>query len=226
MKNLTLLTMAACVLAVPAAAFANDDKRSAPPPMKRDVVQKQLSDQFSTIDTNKDGFIDRAEIDAQRAAMKKKWEEKRTERLNAHFNALDSNKDGQISKAEFDAFHAARANRHSDGKKDDARDPNSQRATPKHNKHMKSAMGHHRRDGANQHYGAHKMNRGDMLARLDSNKDGKISLAEFSAPALNRFDAADTNKDGVVTPEERRAASEKSRQKARENMKERASKRD
>jgi Ca2+-binding EF-hand superfamily protein len=45
------------------------------------------------------------------------------------------------------------------------------------------------------------------LQRLDGNKDGKVSPAEFSAVALAAFDRMDTNKDGTVSPQEKQAAS-------------------
>jgi hypothetical protein len=48
--------------------------------------------------------------------------------------------------------------------------------------------------------------RGHMVARMDSNHDGRVSLAEAEARALEAFDRADANHDGVVTPEERQAA--------------------
>jgi len=44
------------------------------------------------------------------------------------------------------------------------------------------------------------------LQRLDSNKDGKVNPAEFSATALGAFDRIDANKDGTISPEERQAA--------------------
>jgi Ca2+-binding EF-hand superfamily protein len=47
---------------------------------------------------------------------------------------------------------------------------------------------------------------GRMMERMDSNHDGRISLAEAEAGALQAFDRADSNHDGVVTPEERQAA--------------------
>jgi EF-hand domain pair/EF hand len=47
---------------------------------------------------------------------------------------------------------------------------------------------------------------GGMLMRADANSDGKVSLAEALAKPLARFDAADANKDGTLTPEERKAA--------------------
>ena len=44
------------------------------------------------------------------------------------------------------------------------------------------------------------------LQRLDSNKDGKVNPAEFSAVALAAFDRIDTNKDGTISAEEKQAA--------------------
>lgn len=44
-----------------------------------------------------------------------------------------------------------------------------------------------------------------VLARFDTNKDGKVSLAENRAPALAQFDRADTNKDGSLSVAEQRA---------------------
>jgi EF-hand domain pair/EF hand len=46
----------------------------------------------------------------------------------------------------------------------------------------------------------------DLLAKFDSNKDGKISKAEYQSLPLSAFDRADTNKDGKVTPEEQAKA--------------------
>jgi hypothetical protein len=42
----------------------------------------------------------------------------------------------------------------------------------------------------------------DRVMRFDSNKDGRVSLAEFSDGSLAHFDAIDLNKDGTVTSEE------------------------
>ena len=51
--------------------------------------------------------------------------------------------------------------------------------------------------------------REQMLQQFDTNHDGKVSAAEFSAPRLRQFDAADTNHDGIVTPAEAAAAGKK-----------------
>jgi Ca2+-binding EF-hand superfamily protein len=45
-------------------------------------------------------------------------------------------------------------------------------------------------------------NGADLMARLDKNHDGKITLDEYRAPVLERFDGLDTNHDGVLEPAE------------------------
>lgn len=45
-----------------------------------------------------------------------------------------------------------------------------------------------------------------LLAKLDLNKDGAISLIEHRAGKLSYFDQIDTDKDGVVTVAEMKAA--------------------
>ncbi|MEO7365794.1 MAG: hypothetical protein ABIW03_05705 [Sphingomicrobium sp.] len=45
-----------------------------------------------------------------------------------------------------------------------------------------------------------------FMARLDSNKDGRMTLQEYGAPTLSQFDRLDTNRDGSLSPQERAAA--------------------
>ena len=45
-----------------------------------------------------------------------------------------------------------------------------------------------------------------LLTDLDKNKDGKVTLDEYRAPILARFDNIDTNHDGVISDAERKAA--------------------
>jgi len=53
------------------------------------------------------------------------------------------------------------------------------------------------------------------IAAFDTNKDGKISMAESRAPRLAQFDRADTNKDGTLTVAEQQAAQKQSAQRRR-----------
>lgn len=188
MKKLQLSAAALGVLALPALAIAQHMDHGPKGPTTRAELQKSLAERFAAIDTNKDGVITRAEFDAHREAAKKAFAEKREARRDERFAAMDTDRNGQVSKAEYDAYHEAAkqkwAERRADG--DKARGPRG---------HF-SKM-HHRG--------------GDMFALADANKDGKVTLAEFSAKPLEMFDKADTNKDGTVTPEERKAAWEKMR---------------
>ena len=70
-------------------------------------------------------------------------------------------------------------------------------------------MGHHGMKGMAMH----------RLAGMDANGDRAITRDEFVAGALRRFDAADANHDGKVTPEERRAAMKARMQEMRGRMK-------
>jgi hypothetical protein len=45
-----------------------------------------------------------------------------------------------------------------------------------------------------------------LIAKLDLNKDGQISLIEHRAGKLSRFDQIDADKDGIVTVAEMKAA--------------------
>jgi Ca2+-binding EF-hand superfamily protein len=46
---------------------------------------------------------------------------------------------------------------------------------------------------------------GAMFERMDSDRDGRVSLAEASSRALEMFDRTDANRDGTVSADERRA---------------------
>ena len=51
-----------------------------------------------------------------------------------------------------------------------------------------------------------KANATPMLNRLDTNKDGRVSIVENRAPFSARFDRLDTNKDGILSVEEQSKA--------------------
>lgn len=49
-------------------------------------------------------------------------------------------------------------------------------------------------------------NAGPALAQTDGNRDGSVTLVEYRAGKLVNFDRMDTDKDGIVTPTEMKAA--------------------
>jgi hypothetical protein len=112
------------------------------------------------------------------------------------FERLDANKDGSISKAEWDQHSV---------------DCAAKRADAGATEGKRGMRGHHGMRG-----GRHGMRGGMMMGKADTNGDKAISQAEFETAALARFDAADANKDGQVTAEERAAQREAWKAKAAE----------
>ena len=53
--------------------------------------------------------------------------------------------------------------------------------------------------------------RGNPFAKMDTNKDGKVTRQEAQAAQVTRFKALDTNKDGVVTEQEATQARQNNR---------------
>lgn len=160
---------------------------------RNDVVAK-VREHFAKMDTNRDGFVTKAETDALRTQVRAKFAENRAERTEHRkeragmarehtFERLDANNDGAISRAEFDAAHAARmarVDRNGDGMRD--------RRMAGMMRKMHGRMGN---------FGGH------MFEMADANKDGRVSLQEAQDAALRRFDTADANRDGRITRDER-----------------------
>ena len=185
MKKL-LIGGAALALAVPALA------QVAPTPapqmqhaMKvqtRAEVQAKVAEHFARVDTNRDGFVTKAEADAAMQAFRGKHGEKRAEWRGQAFERLDTNRDGAITRAEWDAAQAQRQQRVA------ARDQNG-------DGHPDAKRFGHR--GMMGGFGGH------MFEMADTNRDGRVSLQEAQSAALQHFDMVDTNRDGRITPEER-----------------------
>lgn len=131
-------------------------------------------------------------------------------KVKEHFAKIDANKDGAITKEEADAFKTERRGEMRDKMFAalDA-DKNGQISRQEFDAHHGDGKGRgHHMGGMRGHRGGMMMH-GGLFARADANGDGKVTLAEATGKALERFDAADTNKDGTVTPEERRAGWQK-----------------
>jgi Ca2+-binding EF-hand superfamily protein len=98
----------------------------------------------------------------------------------AHFCAEnDLNHDGAVTHAEFDGATAKHFAAETGGAKTMSEDQFASGALKKYRE-----------------ISAH------FLAKLDADKDGKLSLAEFSGPEMKLFARLDRNKDGAVTRDE------------------------
>ena len=132
-----------------------------PQPVSRATYMQKVDSAFVTVDANKDGFIDRAEIEsAETRALAARKSAMLRDREGA-FRKMDADKNGSLTLQEYNAALVAVQ-------------PRKANATP-------------------------------VLNRLDTNKDGKVSLAENRAPSMAQFDRADANKDGMLTTAELKA---------------------
>ena len=119
--------------------------------------------------------------------------------LDANFAAADTNHDGFLSKSEIDAAEAKALQQLQALREHQLRAEFNQLDT------------NHDGQLSFQEFvaaaGTVKANEtsDQILARLDKNHDGKISAEEYRAPQLKKFDAADANHDGIVTPAELQA---------------------
>lgn len=175
----------------------------------RDEAVQMVRQHFGEMDTNKDGTVTTAEIDAART---KRFEDFKAfdgghsmvmGDPNAAFDRLDANKDGSISRDEFTKAREQRVERRIEKRAERKNSPKESKDVRRHVMRMHGPGG----------FG------GNMLAMADTNKDGQITQAEAEALALRHFDEMDANRDGQVTPEERRAGRQIMIQQRREEKK-------
>jgi hypothetical protein len=111
---------------------------------------------------------------------------------SSRLEALDTNRDGMLSRDEVQSHpHLAQRFDSIDANRDGILSRSELMAW--HQQHRKGG------EGEGGHGG---------LRQLDTNHDGQLERSEVGNDprALARFDAADTNRDGIVTREEGRAA--------------------
>ena len=188
----TVLAIAGIGLLAGTAALAQPGERASIPMTRADVAQKS-AERFQKMDLNGDGVLDLADQELRR--------EQRIARL-------DTDGNGAISKAERDAAREARKERRAERM--------AERGVEGERREGKRKM----RGGKRGHFRGGMMGGGKM-ARADANGDGRLTLQEMQAHALERFDRIDTDKNGTVTAEERKAAHDARREKMRERMEQR-----
>jgi Ca2+-binding EF-hand superfamily protein len=190
MKRKTLaLGVAALAAGIAGAALAQQQMGGMAPhdpfgkaTITRAEAQTKAAEMFARMDLNTDGKLDAGD----RAVM-----------IGRRFDAMDANHDGALSRQEFlDAHQKMMGGAgHAGG--------------PMHERMGRGpeggamGMGHH---GGGHHGGGHHGGGMKMMGRMDANGDHAITRDEFLAGALKRFDTADANHDGKLTPEERRTA--------------------
>jgi len=167
---------AALAVAVPAIAQMGGDRPAPGADITRAQAEQMATGMFARMDANSDGKIDQAD---------------RAARQQAKFQRMDSDSNGSLSLAEFTA-RPQRAERPDRAER--AQRPAGERQAGE------------RRQGRRGPGGRHGGGMMGMSRMADTNNDGTITQAEFTAGALAMFDRADANHDGTVTGEERRAA--------------------
>ncbi len=159
------------------------------------------ADRFARLDTDRNGEISRSEMEAnaeqRRARMAERRErraerraeraperaERMAERREARFAMIDVDNNGALSQAELAAARERRA---------------EARAERRAASDARSGQGMKRGKRGGMMHG--------LLRQADANGDRAISRAEFDAAVAAHFTRLDTNRDGTVTAEERRAS--------------------
>ncbi|MEO5827807.1 MAG: EF-hand domain-containing protein [Luteimonas sp.] len=119
----------------------------------------------------------------------------------AKFAKLDTNNDGMLSKAEFAKLHAMMGMQH--GSMDQGKMDHSM-MDKQHGKMDHSKMDHGKMGMSGMKSPDHQKMAAEEFAKLDTNKDGKLSKTEIPAthPMSAHFDMLDGNKDGSVSKDE------------------------
>jgi Ca2+-binding EF-hand superfamily protein len=144
-------------------------------------MMMMLHEHLAKLDANGDGFISRDEFLSHPSAM---------------FDRLDANHDGRLSKDELAAM-AAMHHEHKVCKVQGAGDKEPRDVPCGSLEGMHGMAGH----------GAHMaMMMHHMAEALDTDHDGRISLAEAEAGARHHFEMLDRNHDGFITKDEMPAA--------------------
>ena len=186
MKKIVLLgAAAAAVIATPSLAQQVRGGFQQGAGVTRAEVQTRVRDMFARVDGNRDGYVTQAEAQAFRNAARGNRREARQDRREERFARLDANRDGEISRAEFFASPQ--------------RGDRAERRGFRNERRAERIERRGQRGGLFARLGERRFD------RVDTNDDGRISLAEATQLRLQAFDRADVNRDGRLTREERRS---------------------
>ena len=156
-NRLTVLALLGSAIAAPALAQTAPAAQQ-PQPLAKASVLQQLDAAFTAVDANKDGFTDRAEIEAAETRALNARKAQVIQGRAAAFKQLDKDNNGQLSLAEFNAVVAAQP-----VPKADAGQFLQRFDTNKDGKVSKTE---------------HRAPASAQFDRADANKDGTLSVAE------------------------------------------------
>lgn len=163
----------------PGAAVTPRERAPAAQPLTRAAVEARVQARFARVDANRDGFVTREEAQARRQGAFGEGREPRGELRRGR---------GEGRAAVFDRLDA-----NGDG----------QLSRQEFDAGAGLRAGRPGRGGAR--LGGRGFG-GRGFAMLDADRDGRVSMAEARTRALQAFERADANRDGVVTPDERQVA--------------------
>ena len=95
--------MLRAIILIAALAPAAAAQQPQPHPVTRSQFISTTSAAFGEMDTNHDGYLSAAELQAAQGKALQEVQAALRARIQAQFKALDTNKDGQLSLAEFSA---------------------------------------------------------------------------------------------------------------------------
>lgn len=147
--------------AVAAPAQNTTGPAQATQPLSRALYMQRVDNSFVTVDTNKDGFMDRAEIEAAETKVMSARKSTALRQRETAFRNMDSNKDGSLTLQEYNAALVA-----APLSKPDATPVLNRLDT---NKDGKISLAENRAPSMAQ------------FDRADTNKDGALSVAERKA---------------------------------------------
>ncbi|EJC69174.1 hypothetical protein Rleg5DRAFT_4955 [Rhizobium leguminosarum bv. viciae WSM1455] len=152
----------------------------------REITYVRMLKQF---DTNKDGQVSKDEATAG---------------LDKIFAAIDTNKDGSLTPGEIREYRKTQMQAMRDQRKQEAgenKDANAAAATADNNDQGRPPRdGHDGRDGHRwMRHGGNIMRASLMMQRIDTDQNGQISKQEATAAMGKLFTRMDSNKDGVIS---------------------------